>query len=172
MWRTGPFKFHGIDPEDLKEEFQLKTLRHTEYKLTWEQKVLLKKCGTRMQAYMDGKLIPIWWNRKGKHFVAMCNNLVEPCDGYERIWKSYLLTLKEEERLKEIHRAKLAQENEQQLQSLYLSGDGYVSGEALSNKSDEQIGQDQYRRTKRCPRCRGQGYDCPRCDGRGEIEVD
>jgi uncharacterized protein YifE (UPF0438 family) len=171
MWKTGPVQYRDIDPEALSEEFALKNLRFTEYKLTWKQRRLLKRYGTRMQAYMDERVIPIMWNHRGKHFVDMCNGLVEPHDEYERIWKSYISTLDEERRLRKIHEANLARQNRRQLPSLYLSGNTRISEELVSYEANMQIGESWLPQTRRCPRCRGEGFDCPRCDGRGEIPV-
>jgi uncharacterized protein YifE (UPF0438 family) len=142
--------------ELFKEDFQLKRLHHTEYNLTWEQRRLLKRYGTKMQALMDGKLIPV--QSKGKHFVDMCNGLVEPVDEYERIWKSYLSTLEEEKRLRKIHQASLS-ESQQHTNQL-----------PRQNELNDSRG-------KKCFICKGSGMKadgsgCDKCSGRGWIEAD
>jgi uncharacterized protein YifE (UPF0438 family) len=162
MWKIGII---AVNKDlDLKEEFPLKRLKHTEYNLTLKQRKILMKYGTQMQALMDGSITPLW--AKGKHFVAMCKGLVEPADEYENIWKSYLLTLEEEKRLKEIYRVSLknSQQRKEYLQRLFLGDECRASEDTPSkNVSKKKQASSNKVRTRKCPRCKGAGGDCPRC---------
>jgi uncharacterized protein YifE (UPF0438 family) len=168
MWNIGYITVRVGDDIDLNEEFPIQRLKYAEYKITWKQKRLLKKCGTKMEALMDGRIKP--FSARGKHFVAMCNGSVEPDDNYERIWESYLSTLEEEKKLAAIHRAEPIdpQQREQRIRSLFLGDISQVS-EAISQ---DNLNEDH---TRTCIICRGSGMkgngdNCDRCNGRGVIE--
>jgi uncharacterized protein YifE (UPF0438 family) len=161
MWSIGIVEIQGEhtieeELELVKEEFKLKRLQHTEYELTWEQKEILKRYGTRMQALMDGALIPV--HSKGKHFVDMCNGFVEPVDKYESAWKSYLLTLEKEKRLRQLHQSNLNGSNQ------------HTS--TLPKQNDPTESQ-----MRKCFACKGSGMaadgsGCDKCSSRGWIEAD
>jgi uncharacterized protein YifE (UPF0438 family) len=174
MWNIGFITRRVGEDIDLNEEFPIRRLKYAEYNLTQKQRRLLKRYGTKMEALMDGKIEPVF--ARGKHFVDMCNNLVEPNNKYESIWKSYLSTLEEEKRLAAIHHAEPIdpQKREQHIQSLFL-------GEV--NPISEMIPQDNLTvrynsnddHTRTCIICRGSGMkgngdNCDRCNGRGWIE--
>jgi uncharacterized protein YifE (UPF0438 family) len=165
-------------PENVNftEKFQLKKLKHTEYKLSWNQKIILRKNGTRYKELMDGIISP--FSPTQRHFVDVCNGIVEPNNKFERIWKSYLSTLEEEKRLEEIHRAKLRESprNKEHLKALCFADDDRILDNAPINNLKEQndISEDH---TRKCPSCRGSGMkgdgdNCNRCDGWGWIDAD
>ena len=164
-------EFWAAPPElNLKERFPLKKLRHTKYNLSSEQKRLLRRQGFRYYQLMDGSIPPCTASQK--HFVDMCMNLVEPQDEWERIWKSYRLTLEEEKRLDAVYRAKLREspQIQERLDRLWLSGSPAISTSESSSISNAPTVPDGP--TRECRLCKGSGMKadgdgCDRCNGRG-----
>lgn len=90
---------------DLNEKFQLRHFRFTDIRLSPSEKEILRKRGTVLREFGDGTLTPI--TPKQRHFVEVCKGTVEPDNEEEKVWLKYISMLKDEERLKAIHREEL-----------------------------------------------------------------
>jgi uncharacterized protein YifE (UPF0438 family) len=151
---------------NLKELFPLKRFKFTEITLSPDEKALLRRHGTALSALRDGIAIP--FTPKQKHFVEVCKGLVEPNTKQERVWLKYISMLEDEKRLAELHREELrnSPEREKYLQSRFL-GSVDTKEKAPNVPMRVKTGKD---KNKKCPVCKGAGYDCQRCGGSGWID--
>ncbi len=154
---------------NLKESFQLKKLKHTKYGLSREHKNLLRKRGHKYYQLMDGTILP--QSAEQQHFVDVCNGLVEPNDEWERIWKSYLTTLAEEQRLETLYRDDLRQSPDVQkyIDHRWLAGVPHSEPSSVMEPAPSTDGH-----LRDCRICRGSGMNadgsaCDRCNGRGSF---
>lgn len=151
---------------NMREKFELKKLRHAEYSITWEEKRMIRRHGTKLQALMDGTILST--GAEDKHFVEVCKGKVEPTTKIERAWLSYLSTLEEEKKLEAIWLAqkKDSPEYEEYLKSRFLSGAGIAGDTNRSAKSPEQS-KPKKNKDRKCPVCQAAMEDCWKCGGRG-----
>jgi uncharacterized protein YifE (UPF0438 family) len=88
----------------LKRLFQrkitLRTFKFVEAPLSSEEKRLLQRVGTKLQALIDGAIVST--GADDQHFVEVCKNNGEPNTRRERAWLKYRAALEEEKRLKAI----------------------------------------------------------------------
>ena len=96
-----------VNPEylDLKEKFHIKPFKYTRVKLTGSEKSLLRRRGTRLQAFADRTASSN--STKYQHFMAVCDGKAEPNTNEERVWLKYRSMLEEEKKLKEKCRQEL-----------------------------------------------------------------
>jgi uncharacterized protein YifE (UPF0438 family) len=93
-----PVFYQVIEDIDFKEQFALKKeFKFVEDPLSWGEKRLLRRVGTKLQALIDGAIIST--GPDDQHFVEVCKNNAEPNTKRERAWLKYHAALKEEKRL-------------------------------------------------------------------------
>jgi uncharacterized protein YifE (UPF0438 family) len=157
MWQTTHRRY-------IREGFQLHQLRHIDYSLSWEQKLLLRKYGSWLTALMDGNLTPMTTGQK--HFVEVCQGNAKPRNEYEVAWVSYLSTLKDEKAMQILHYEEVKQSSryKEYFDSLYISGERTLSTDNPNDNYQQLEGV-----ARSCPNCGGTNDDCYRCNGRGYV---
>jgi len=95
---------------DLNEKFHIKPFKYTKGKLTGPEKSLLRKRGTKLQAFEDRMASSK--GTKYQHFMAVCEDKAEPSTNEERVWVKYRAMLEDEKRLKEQRRKELISSRE------------------------------------------------------------
>ena|SRR5258708_37867354 len=105
---------------DLKEKFHIKPFNYTKTKLTGPEKGLLRRRGTRLQAFAERTAISN--SAKYQHFMEVCEGKAEPSNNEERVWIKYQSILEEERNLKEKFRQELIHSSER---------DGYMHSRLL-----------------------------------------
>jgi uncharacterized protein YifE (UPF0438 family) len=99
------------DLGDPKEKFHVKpSFKFTRMILTGPEKRLLRRCGTRLQAFEEGRSISS--SDEYKHFMEVCERNAEPITEEERVWLKYRTMLEDEKRLREQHRKELINSRE------------------------------------------------------------
>jgi uncharacterized protein YifE (UPF0438 family) len=92
---TAPVFYQVVEDIDFKEKFPLKReFKFVEDPLSWVEKRLLRRVGTKLQALIDGAIVST--GADDQHFVAVCKNNAEPNTRRERAWLKYHAALAEE----------------------------------------------------------------------------
>ncbi len=95
---------------DLKEKFHIKPFNYTKIKLTGPEKSLLRRRGTRLQAFAERTASSN--STKYQHFIEVCEGKAEPNTNEEHVWLKYRSMLEEEKNLKEKFRQELIHSSE------------------------------------------------------------
>jgi uncharacterized protein YifE (UPF0438 family) len=90
---------------NLKEKFQIKKFKFTKAKLTRDERILLRRKGTKLQAFKEGEASST--SEEYKHFMKVCTHDADPNTAEEHVWIKYQAMLKDENELREAHRNEL-----------------------------------------------------------------
>ncbi len=90
---------------NLKKRFDIKIFKYTKTRLTREERTLLRRQGTKLQAFKERAASST--SEEYKHFMDVCTHDADPETAEERVWVKYQSMLEDEKRLREAHRSEL-----------------------------------------------------------------
>lgn len=104
---------------NLRETFTIRQFKFAKDPLSWEERLLLRRIGTRLQALIDRAIVSL--GAEDRQFVEVCTKNGEPTTTRERLWLKYHAALAEEKRLeaKWLEEKKKSAEYEEYLKSRF-----------------------------------------------------
>lgn len=90
---------------NLKKRFDIKKFKYTKTRLTRHERILLRREGVKLQAFVEGAASST--SVEYKHFMKVCAHDADPETAEERMWVKYQSMLEDEKQLREAHRREL-----------------------------------------------------------------